>query len=83
MFLIFDKNNLSIFFIAIMINTIRVERAKKRITQAQLAEIVKVSIVTIHAVENNKFVPSVFIAFKIARHFKTRVEDIFQLEETD
>ncbi|MCF6185191.1 MAG: helix-turn-helix transcriptional regulator, partial [Bacteroidales bacterium] len=52
-----------------MENTIRVERAKKRITQAELAKQVHVSRQTIHAVENKKFVPSTLLALKIARYF--------------
>ncbi|MBR4265837.1 MAG: helix-turn-helix transcriptional regulator [Bacteroidales bacterium] len=66
-----------------MENTIRVERAIVRITQAQLADRIGVSRQTIHAVETGKFVPSTVLALKIARYFKKNVEDIFTLEESD
>ena len=66
-----------------MENTIRVERAKKRITQAELAKQVHVSRQTIHAVENGKFVPSTLLALKIARYFGVSIEDLFILEKSD
>lgn len=66
-----------------MKNTIRVERAILNITQADLAEKVKVSRQTINAIESNKYVPSTVLALKIARIFKKNLEDIFILEETD
>ncbi|MCQ2973594.1 MAG: helix-turn-helix transcriptional regulator [Bacteroidales bacterium] len=66
-----------------MDNTIRVERAKKRITQGDLAEKIGVSRQTIHAIETNKFTPSTLLALKIARYFSVTVEDIFILEDSD
>ena len=66
-----------------MENTIRVERAKKRITQAELAKQVSVSRQTIHAVETGKFVPSTVLALKISQYFDIMLEDLFQLEKTD
>lgn len=66
-----------------MQNQIRVERAKKRITQADLAQQVKVSRQTIHAIENGKFIPSTVIALKIAKFFNVTLEELFQLEDDD
>lgn len=66
-----------------MNNTIRVERARHRITQAELAVEVDVSRQTIHAIETGKFVPSTTLALKIANYFQVRLEDIFQLEDSD
>ena len=66
-----------------MKNTIRVERAILNITQADLAEKVKVSRQTINAIESNKYVPSTVLALKISRVFQKRLEDIFILEDTD
>ena len=66
-----------------MENTIRVERAKKQITQAELAKRVQVSRQTIHAVETGKFVPSTVLALKISQYFGIMLEDLFQLEKTD
>ncbi len=66
-----------------MENTIRVERAKKKITQAELAKRVNVSRQTIHAVETGKFVPSTVLALKIAQYFGIMLEDLFKLEKSD
>ncbi len=66
-----------------MNNTIRVERARHKITQAELAKNIKVSRQTIHAIETGKFVPSTTLALKIANYFDVKLEDIFQLENSD
>jgi putative transcriptional regulator len=66
-----------------MRNTIKVERAKKNITQADLAEAIDVSRLTIHSIETGKFNPSILIALKIARYFDIRVDELFMLEEAD
>ena len=66
-----------------MTNNIRVESAIKRITQQQLAELVQVSRQTINAIEQGKYVPSTVLALKIASVFEKRLDDIFQLEESD
>jgi len=66
-----------------MRNTIKVERAKKNITQADLAEAIDVSRLTIHSIETGKFNPSILIALKIARYFDIPVDELFMLEETD
>ncbi|WP_372753625.1 helix-turn-helix transcriptional regulator [Labilibaculum sp.] len=66
-----------------MKNLIKVERAKKDITQAGLAEKIKVSRQTINAIEKGKFTPSTLLALKMARFFECKVEDIFSLEEDD
>ena len=66
-----------------MKNNIRVERAIKRMTQQQLADLVQVSRQTINAIEQGKYVPSTVLALKIANVFEKRTDDIFQLEESD
>ncbi len=66
-----------------MKNTIKVERAKKNWTQADLAEKVGVSRQAINAVETGKFVPSTVLALKMARAFEATIENIFELEEGD
>jgi putative transcriptional regulator len=66
-----------------MKNTIRVERAIKNITQAELAELIGVSRQTINTIESNRYVPSTVLALKIARVFDKPVEQIFILEDTD
>lgn len=66
-----------------MKNNIRVERAIKRITQQELADLVKVSRQTVNAIESEKYIPSAVLLLKIASVFEKRVEDIFSLEESD
>ncbi|MEI7526507.1 MAG: helix-turn-helix transcriptional regulator [Mariniphaga sp.] len=66
-----------------MKNNIRVERAILDITQEELAQRIKVSRQSIHAVENGKYIPSTILALKIARVFNKTVDEIFQLEESD
>lgn len=66
-----------------MKNLIKVERARHDLTQAELAEKLGVSRQTIHAIEKNKFNPSVSLALKMARFFKVTVEYLFSLEEED
>lgn len=66
-----------------MKNSIKVERAKKNITQAELADKVGVTRLTIHSIETGKFNPSVVLALKIANCFEVTVESIFELEEED
>jgi putative transcriptional regulator len=66
-----------------MKNNIRVERAIKNITQADLAEQVGVSRQTINTIESNKYVPSTVLALKISRIFGKPLEEIFILEAGD
>lgn len=66
-----------------MRNTIKVERAKKNITQAELANELRVSRQTIHAIETGKFVPSTLLALKMANYFGISVEELFILEENN
>lgn len=66
-----------------MNNTIKVQRAIHNLTQEQLASLVEVSRQTINAIELKKFVPSTVLALKIAKVFKTNIENIFQLEESE
>lgn len=66
-----------------MQNSIKVERARINISQAELAGRVNVSRLTIHSIETGKFNPSVQLALKLARYFKVKVEDLFELEDED
>lgn len=66
-----------------MKNNIRVERAKLRMTQQDLADRVHVSRQTIVAIEQGKFNPSTVLALRMSAIFSTPVNDIFELEEGD
>ena len=63
-----------------MKNRLRVLRAEKNWTQAQLAEIVGVSRQAIIAVENGKYDPALPLAFKLACAFGKNVEEVFVWE---
>ncbi|MDX1544685.1 MAG: helix-turn-helix transcriptional regulator [Christiangramia sp.] len=63
-----------------MKNRLKVLRAEKEMTQAQLAEETGVSRQTINAIEKGKFDPSLPLAFKISRLFNMAIEDIFEDE---
>jgi putative transcriptional regulator len=56
-------------------------RKQQNITQDELAEQLEVSRQTIGSLENGRYNPSIMLAFKIARFFKMRVEEIFIYEE--
>ena len=66
-----------------MKNTLRVERAKQKISQQELADRVSVSRQTINAIELGKFNPSTVLALKLARVFGCCVNDIFFLDDED
>jgi putative transcriptional regulator len=58
-------------------NRLRVLRAERRISQAELAELVDVSRQTVNAIEVGKHDPSLPLAFRIARVFEQPIEAIF------
>jgi len=66
-----------------MKNKIKIHRAIKDVTQAQLATIIGVSRQTINAIEKNKYVPSTVLALKMARFFEVAVEEVFELTDED
>ncbi|WP_199137875.1 helix-turn-helix transcriptional regulator [Pedobacter sp. ASV12] len=66
-----------------MKNNIRVQRAIKNITQAELADLIQVSRQTINTIESGKYVPSTVLALKMAKVFEKPVEEIFELEDGD
>ncbi|UOB72796.1 MULTISPECIES: helix-turn-helix transcriptional regulator [unclassified Pseudoalteromonas] len=63
-----------------MKNRLKVLRAERNLTQAKLAELLDVSRQTINAIEKGKFDPSLPLAFKVARLFELKIEDIFDDE---
>ena len=60
-----------------MKNNIEKLRKEKGITQEQLAEAVEVSRQTINAIENEKYCPTLILAFKMARYFNETIDNIF------
>jgi putative transcriptional regulator len=63
-----------------MKNRIRVLRAERRWTQAELADRVGVSRNSINSIENGHFEPSLSLAFAIAEAFESSVEEVFERE---
>ena len=61
-----------------MKNRLKVLRAERDWTQANLADELGVSRQTVNAIEKGKFDPSLPLAFKVARLFNLSIEDIFQ-----
>ncbi len=61
-------------------NTLKVHRAMYGWTQEELARRVSVTRKTINTVENGRYVPSVFLALKLAQAFSVPVENLFQLD---
>ncbi|CFF42825.1 putative transcriptional regulator [Staphylococcus aureus] len=60
-----------------MKNRIREYRKQKGISQETLSKELKVSRQTINAIENNKYAPTLTLAFKLARLFDTTVDELF------
>lgn len=63
-----------------MKSKLKVFRAMHNLTQEQLADKIGVSRQTVIAIESDKYLPSLGLAFKIAGLFKVKVEDIFTHE---
>jgi putative transcriptional regulator len=64
-----------------MKNKLRELRATKEWSQADLADKLGVSRQTINAIETEKYDPSLPLAFKVARLFKTTIEEIFEADK--
>lgn len=60
-----------------MKNRLKVLRAERDLSQADLAELAGVSRQTINAIEKGKYDPSLPLAFKLAKIFVLQIEDIF------
>ena len=58
-------------------NTLRAQRARRNLTQQDLAALAGVTRKTINTIENGRFVPSTTLALTQARVFRVRVEDLF------
>ncbi len=63
-----------------MKNRLRELRAARAWSQSDLADQLGVSRQTVNAIETEKYDPSLPLAFKVARLFKTSIEEIFELD---
>ncbi len=64
-----------------MKSRLRVLRAEREWSQAELAQRVDVSRQTVNAIETGKYDPSLPLAFKLARLFGIPIEDVFDPED--
>lgn len=64
-----------------MNNRIRELRKERKVTQDELAGAVEVTRQTIISLENGKYNASLQLAYKIAKYFGMRIEDVFIFEE--
>ncbi|MBM7567884.1 helix-turn-helix transcriptional regulator [Paenibacillus sacheonensis] len=66
-----------------MNNRLEEIRKKRGIKQEELAAALEVSRQTVGSLENGRYNPSILLAFKIARFFDLRIEEIFIYEEDE
>jgi len=66
-----------------MNNRVREARAAKGISQAALGEALGVSRQTINAIETGRYMPSLPLAFALARFFEIGIEGLFEPEKGD
>ena len=64
-----------------MNNKIREYRKEKKLTQDDLAKAVDVTRQTIISLETGKYIASLHLAFKFAKYFDAKIEDLFIFEE--
>jgi len=66
-----------------MTNDVRILREERRLSQGQLAEALGVSRQTVNAIEIGRYLPSLPLAFAIARFFGRPIEELFHDEDHD
>jgi putative transcriptional regulator len=66
-----------------MRNKVREERADRGISQAALGDALGVSRQTINAIETGRYMPSLPLAFGLARFFETSIEGLFEPDKGD
>ena len=64
-----------------MENIIRQRRKELGLSQEELAKLCHVSRQTVNAIENNKYDPTLSLAFKLARELEIRVDELFSAEQ--
>lgn len=66
-----------------MTNDVRILREQRRLSQGQLAEALGVSRQTVNAIETGRYLPSLPLAFAIARFFGRPIEELFHDQDHD
>ena len=62
-----------------LVTTMRVQRAKRDLTQAELAVLAEVTRKSINAIEAGRMVPSIVLALRLAKALQVSVEELFSL----
>jgi putative transcriptional regulator len=63
-----------------LVTTMKLQRAKRDLTQAQLADLSGITRKSINAIESGRMVPSIILALKLARTLGLTVEELFSIE---
>jgi putative transcriptional regulator len=63
----------------VLTTAMKVERARRGLTQAELADLAGVTRKSINAIETGHMVPSIVLALKLAHALEVKVEDLFSL----
>ena len=66
-----------------MKNRVKELRTQLGLSQSELGQRVNVSRQAINAIENNKFDPSIWLAYDLAKLFDCTIEELFQFEESE
>lgn len=62
-----------------LVNTLKVHRAMRNLTQAELADLAGITRVSVNAIEGGRMVPSVLLALRLASALGVTVEDLFRI----
>lgn len=63
-----------------LVTTMKLQRAKRDLTQAELADLSGITRKSINAIESGRMVPSTILALKLARTLGITVEELFSLD---
>jgi putative transcriptional regulator len=66
-----------------VVNTLRVQRAIKNLTQAELAGFAGITRASVNAIEGGRMTPSILLALKLAHALDVSVDELFQLPDRD
>jgi putative transcriptional regulator len=64
----------------VLVTTMKMQRAKRELTQAQLADLSGITRKSINAIESGRMVPSIILALKLARTLGVTIEELFSIE---
>ena len=66
---------------AVVENSLKVQRAMRNLTQADLAGLAGITRVSVNAIEGGRMTPSILLALKLARALEIPVDELFRLRE--